>query len=330
MIAEQPRISYLGSGLRRPECVLATRSGDVFCSHKGAGVMRICSDGRQFLLQDETKFGGVPVVPNGIALRQDGTFLIANIADAGGVLELDADGVRPHAVSAGAGALPPVNFVYVDQFDKTWVTVSSKLRPRSRAYRRDVKNGYVGLINADNSFSVVLQGLHYTNEMRPDYENGWLYIAETFGQKITRARLDEKGIHGDPELFVQFGSGAFVDGIELDGAGGLYAACIVSSELYHIDPEGKATLIVGERHDKWVQTVEAALDHELMGREHFDASPTETLPNISSLAFIGEKRDRIVCGNLLGTSLPVLDAPSPGPEPPYWNVTVPEYGRLLF
>ena len=326
-MTSEPHISYLGQALSRPESVLATCSGDVFCSHKGYGVMRICPDGRQLLLQKRTEIGGLPVIPNGIALRRDGSFLIANISDAGGVLELDNDGVRPHPVSAGNEASPPVNFVYVDQLDKTWVTVSSKLRPRSRAYRRDVKNGYVGLINPDNSLSVILHGLHYTNEVRPDYENGWLYIAETFGQKITRVRLDERGVHGEPELFVQFGPGGFVDGIELDGAGGLYAACIVSSELYHIDSDGNASLLIGERNDDWVQTVEAALDQETMERKHFDASPTETLPNISSLAFIGKNRDKIVCGNLLGSSLPVFDAPSAGPQPPYWNVTVPEFGE---
>ncbi|WP_298922438.1 SMP-30/gluconolactonase/LRE family protein [uncultured Roseobacter sp.] len=322
-------ISFLGKRLSRPESVLSTKTGEVFCSHNGHGVMRICPDGRQFLLQEPSSFGGMPVVPNGIALRPDGSFLIANISDAGGVLEMDADGLRPHAVSTGGSTLPPVNFVYVDQLGKTWITVSSKLRPRSRAYRRDVKNGYVGLINADNSFSVVLQGLHYTNEVRPDYEGGWLYIAETFGQKISRVRLDEKGVHGEPELFVQFGPGTFVDGIELDGADGLYAACIVSSELYHIDPEAKPTLIVGERDDAWVECVEAALDNHTMDRAHFDSSPAEVLQNISSLAFVGEKRDRIVCGNLLGDSLPVFDAPISGPKPPYWNVEVPIWGAQV-
>ena len=137
-------ISFRGTQLSRPESVLSTKSGDIFCSHKGHGVMRICPDGRQFLLQEPSSFGGMPVVPNGIALRPVGSFLIANISDAGGVLELDTDGLRPHAVSAGSSPLPPVNFVYVDQLGKIWVTVSSILRPRSRAYRRDVKNGYVG------------------------------------------------------------------------------------------------------------------------------------------------------------------------------------------
>ena len=322
-------ISFRGRRLSRPESVLSTKSGDIFCSHNGHGVMRICPDGRQFLLQGPSQFGGMPVVPNGIALRADGSFLIANISDAGGVLELDADGLRPHLLSVSGPALPPVNFVYVDQLGKTWVTVSSTHRPRSLAYRRDIRDGFLGVITADNTLSVVLEGLHYTNEVRPDYEGGWLYIAETFGQKISRVRLDEKGVHGAPEVFAQLGRGAFVDGIELDGRGGLYVACIVSSELYHIDSTGASRLIVGERDPTWVDEVETALDARRMERAHFDRSPSEVLRNISSLAFIGEDRAQIVCGNLLGDALPVFDAPFRGPEPPHWGVTVPMWGTQV-
>lgn len=322
-------ISTIGHSLARPESVLTTVTGDVFASHKGHGVMRICPDGRQFLLNGPAKFGGTPLIPNGIALRKDGSFLVANISDAGGLYKLDAEGLRLFHDCSGSTVMPPVNFVTVDTLGKTWVSISSSMSPRSLAYRRNVKNGYVGLINENGEFEVVLEGLHYTNEVRPDYENGWLYVAETFGQKITRVRLDENGVYGEPELFVQFPTGAFVDGLELDGAGGLYAACIVSSELYHVDPDGNPTLIVGERHDEWVQIVETALDHETMSREHFDSSPSKALPNISSVAFIGEGREQVVCGNLLGSSLPIVNVPQPGPEPVHWNVNVPDWGEEI-
>ena len=321
-------ISYVGKGLDRPESVLTTQTGDIFVSHKGQGIMRICPDGRQFLLHGETVFGGCPIVPNGIALRNDGSFLVANISDAGGLFVLDAEGLRLHHGCSNMPTLPPVNFVMVDQLDKVWITVSSKLKPRSLAYRRNVQDGYVGLLGADGSFDVLIDDLHYTNEIRPDYEHGWLYIAETFGQKISRIKLDETGVHGKPELFSKLPRGAFVDGIELDGAGGLYAACIVSSELYHIDPDGSTSLLIGERDKDWIDEVENALDNGTMERKHFDTTPANFLPNISSVGFLGELRDKIVCGNLLGQSLPVIKAPRPGPEPSHWKVIVPEWGEL--
>jgi len=107
-------VGLMGSGLNRPESVITTKSGDIFVSHNGHGVMRIAPDGTQYLLHGPADFGGMPLVPNGIALRHDGSFLIANIADAGGVMELDADGLRPHPVCSGGTVLPPVNFVHVD------------------------------------------------------------------------------------------------------------------------------------------------------------------------------------------------------------------------
>ena len=132
--------TVIGRDLERPESVLATVSGDVFCSGGAHGVVRICPDGRQFRLAPHTAVGGMPVLANGIALRHDGSFLVANIADAGGLLELDPDGLRLfHPLSDGATS-PPVNFVTIDAMGRTWVTVSSTFSPRSLAYRPDVKN----------------------------------------------------------------------------------------------------------------------------------------------------------------------------------------------
>ena len=79
-------IGFVGQGLARPECVLATRRGDLFVSDKRGGVMHIAPDGTQRLI------GGGSLVPNGIALLRDGSFAIANLSDDGGVWRLHRDG----------------------------------------------------------------------------------------------------------------------------------------------------------------------------------------------------------------------------------------------
>lgn len=323
----QPAVAtVIGRDLKRPESVLATASGDVFCSGGAHGVVRICPDGRQFRLAPQTEIGGMPVLANGIALRSDGSFLVANIADGGGLLELDPDGFRLfHPVSDGS-ASPPVNFVTIDEIGRVWVTVSSTFTPRSLAYRPDIANGYVALIE-NGKMRVVLEGLAYTNEVRADYAGGWLYIAETMGQRISRVRLDEKGVHGQPELFARMPRGAFVDGLEIDAEGGVLAACIISSELLRIDPEGEITVVAGERVDGWVDEVEAAFQRGALDRPHLDTSPTKVLRNISSVAFAGARLDRLICGNLLSDHLPVLAAPVPGRAPVHWQVDVPLWGE---
>lgn len=319
-------VHTIGHGLRRPESVLAHESGNLFVSHGGCGVMRIHPDGAQTLLSGPTELDGVPIQPNGIAMRPDGSFLVANIADTGGLLELDADGVRLfHSCAIGGDAAPPVNYVCLDPLGRVWITVSSSFSPRSRAYRRDVANGYVGILEPAG-LRIVLQGLHYTNEIAQDWQNGWLYIAETFGQKITRVRLDETGPVGEPALFCQMPRGAFVDGIELTAEGGLVAACIVSNELFHIDPDGHRDLILGERVGRWVDEVEAALDAGEMGRPHFDTAPTRHLRNIASTTFTGPDRTRIVCGNLLAECLPVIDTEIVGAQPLHWSADLPDWG----
>jgi sugar lactone lactonase YvrE len=321
----QTLISYIGRDLRRAECVLATASGDIFCSGFDRGVIRIRPDGRQFHLAPQTLVGGSPTLANGIALRADGSFLVANIAEGGGLLELDADGYRLFHDCARGGVSPPVNFVMIDALGKVWITVSSTFSPRSRAYNTQTANGYIAMIE-NGQMRVVLDGLAYTNEIRADYDSGWLYIAETMAQRIARIRLDEHGVHGAPEVFAQMPRGAFVDGIDVDASGHVLAACIVSSELIRIDPDGGQTLVIGERNAPWVDSVQSIFEAGAMNRPQLDSSPTTRLRNISSLAYLGPGLDRIVCGNLLDDKLPVVSAPAPGRQPPHWTTDVPIWG----
>ena len=59
-------ISFVGDGLQRPECVLTTKTGEVFASDARGGVSIIYPDGSNKFL----KAKGVPedLLPNGIAL----------------------------------------------------------------------------------------------------------------------------------------------------------------------------------------------------------------------------------------------------------------------
>lgn len=320
------QLTKIGRDLDRPECVLCTGDGDYFVSHRGHGVARICADGTQFLLASDTRFKGLPLLPNGIALRKDGSFLLANIADTGGIFELDVEGVRPLITEIEGKEAPPINFVTVDETGRTWFSVSSTFSPRHKAYRRNVRNGFVGVV-ANGKARIVLEGLHYTNEIHPDLENNWLYVSETFGQFISRFRILQDNSLGEREVFAQFPAGAFVDGMALDAEGGVWAACIVSNELFHVPADGSPSVYVGERNADWVSEVEHALDTGTMGRSHFDQAPTVSLRNIASVAFHGPNLDHLVCGNLLGDALVSMKAPVKGKKPVHWDIRVPIWGK---
>ena len=85
-----PSFEALGHGLHRPECVLGTPAGDVFVPDWRGGVAVVRADGRQHAWLA----GNSPVElrPNGIAVTADGSFLLANLGDAGGIWRLDRTG----------------------------------------------------------------------------------------------------------------------------------------------------------------------------------------------------------------------------------------------
>ena len=85
-------LRFIGSGLNRPECVLATARGDLYAADWRGGVARIAPDGSHELYAGGFP-GGRPLRPNGIALRRNGSFLLADLGETqGGVFELFRDG----------------------------------------------------------------------------------------------------------------------------------------------------------------------------------------------------------------------------------------------
>ena len=312
-------IAHIGRDLDRPECVIATSDGSFYVSHRGRGATRIAPDGTQTILADVTVHNGLSIIPNGIALRPDGTLLLANISDAGGILELDPDGCRPVMAEIEGRQAPPVNFVTLDDMGRLWFSVSSRKSPRHLAYRRDVADGFIGVVDK-GQVRIVADGLAYTNEIRPDLDNGWLYVSETFGFRISRFPISRDLTLGPRETFATMPKGAFVDGIALDAEGGLIAVCIVSNEVFRCTPDGELLPLLSERVVEWTEDVETALDKGQMGRHHFDEAPTRTLRNVASAAFHSKDLRRVVLGSLLGSHLIDFPAPVAGREPVHWHV----------
>src|SRR5437762_14376633 len=82
---ELSQLTYTGHDLVRPESVLAQPNGTLWTSDGRGGVTRIDPDGTQQFI------GGLGGEPNGLALTDDGSILVANIA-VGSVQKLHATG----------------------------------------------------------------------------------------------------------------------------------------------------------------------------------------------------------------------------------------------
>ncbi len=312
-------LRFIGSGLNRPECVLATARGDLYAADWRGGVAQISPDGSHVLHAGKLP-GGRPLRPNGIALRRTGSFLLADLGETqGGVFELFRDGrVQPFLLEVEGVALPPTNFVGEDARGRVWITVSTRKAPRSLDYRPDCAGGFIVLADAKGA-RIVADGLGYTNEAIVSPDGVWLYVNETFGRRLSRFTIRPDGSLGAREVVTAFGKGTFPDGLTFDAEGHVWITSIVSNRVIRVAPNGAQQLVLEDADPAHVEECESAYLSGTMGRPHLDRITGRVLKNVSSLAFGGADLRTAYLGCLLGDSIAVFDAPVAGHPPAHWR-----------
>jgi sugar lactone lactonase YvrE len=312
-------LRFVGSGLVRPECVLANAAGDLFSADWRGGVAHLRPGGSQALYAGPGP-DGLALKPNGIALLRDGSFLLAHLGnDDGGVFRLQRDGqVTPWLQQVDGVDLPPTNFVVEDASGRFWVTVSTRLKPRALGYRRSCHDGFIVRVDARGA-AIVADGLGYTNEVALHPSGHWLYVNETFSRRLSRFALREDGSLGAKEVITEFGPGTFPDGLAFDEEGHAWIVSIVSNRLIRVAPDGAPVTWLEEADADHLAWVEAAFEAGTMGRPHLDGAPSRSLRNISSIAFADTDRRTAVLGCLLGDRLAWLRLPVAGVAPTHWG-----------
>lgn len=301
----------VGTGLQRPECVLATKSGHVFVSDKRGGVLQIRPDGSQHLTCESN------LLPNGIALLQDGSFLVANLGPDGGVWKIDAEGnLAPWLTEADGQPLGRVNFVTVDAQNRIWICISAA--DGGDNYPVDTATGRI-VMDDGTGARVVATGLHYTNECRVSADGGSLYVNETFGRRLSRFKILPSGQLGPREVIAVLGQGDFPDGLALDAEGGAWIACVGSNRLYRVAADGEATAVIDDSIEETVQQLEAAFNSNTLTRPMLSAARGHTLFNISSVAFGGPDLKTVYLGSLGGTSLVAYKSTIAGLPLAHWE-----------
>ena len=318
-------LKWLGTGLKRPECVLANSAGELYTADWRGGVAHLRRDGSQ-ALYTAPRPGGGELRPNGIALLADGSFLLAQLgAEDGGVYRLWRDGrAEPWLLEVDGLALPPTNFVLPDGAGRTWVTVSTRRTPRALGYRREGGDGFIVLVETGaggeaRGARIVADGLGYTNEVALPPGGQWLYVNETFARRLSRFSLRADGSLGAKEVVADFGPGTFPDGLAFDEEGHAWVVSIVSNRVIRIAPDGKRTVWIEDADPAHLAWVEAAYEAGAMDRPHLDRIESRVLRNLSSIAFTGADRRTAVFGCLLGESLATLQIPVAGVKPPHWD-----------
>ncbi len=306
------RLSFTAEALQRPECVLATRRGDLYLSDRRGGVMHLAPDGAQRLI------GGSTLIPNGIALLRDGSFAIANLSDEGGVWRLHRDGrTAPEVLEIAGRRLGSVNFVRTDSRDRLWICIST-IRKGDDQFRTDIADGFIALRD-ETGIRVLATDLCWTNECWPDEANGVLYVNETYGRRLTRFDMAEDGTLSNRTTIASFGPGDYPDGLALDEAGGIWVVSVASNRLFHIAPDSKPRVVIEDSDPDRLAVLEAALQARRLTRPMMHDTRGRILSNISSIAFAGAERRVAHLGSLGGDRLATLDMAVPGAKPVHWD-----------
>jgi sugar lactone lactonase YvrE len=314
-------ISFIGQGLSRPECVLATRRGDLYTADWRGGVAHLRPDGTQALYAGTTNDLPEGARPNGIALDRDGTFLFANLgSEVGGLWRIDRQGqIRPVLTEVDGTSIPPSNFILRDREERLWLTVSTRLKPRSLDYRRSAKTGFIVLIDKRGA-RIVADGLGFTNECLVDPTGRWLYVNETYARRMARFPLAAGGDLGAKEIVCEFGHGQYPDGMAFDTDGRLWVTSVISNQLIRVDPAtGAMDVMLDDSDADHVAWVEEAYRADALDRPHMDTMRSKRLRNISSIAFGGPDLRTGYLGCLLGDAIAVTRLPAAGVPPVHWD-----------
>jgi sugar lactone lactonase YvrE len=313
-------ITAIGWGLHRPECVLPAPNGDVYAPDWRGGVAVVRADGSvQSWLARGLNFA---LRPNGIAFLPDGRFLIANLGDEGGVWVMDTTGrIEPFLTEIQGRSLPPVNFVYVDEAERIWITVSTCHVPRQAAWRPQVHDGFLALVDRKGA-RIVADGLHYTNEARTDPSGKYVYVIETFGRRLIRYPIGREAL-GAAEPILQLEHGYWPDGFAFDQEGGIWITSLISNSILRLTKKGERQLMIAECDPAFVEVVENAYAQNRMDRTHLGPIERTRFQHLTSIGFGGAGCRTGYLGSLHADCLYQFASPVAGVPQPYWSFPLP-------
>lgn len=207
--------------LNHPEGIAFDKNGDIWCGGERGEIFRISGDGAT-IEQVATTDGfilGLTFDKNGYLYACDLKHAaVFKINPSNGEIELFSNG-------DGAGrkmAIP--NAVVIDEANEfIYVTDSHDSKVAGPGiWRFHLETGQGGMWYDHD--------LTFANGITLDSEQSCLYVAETFGRKISRIPIDATGAPGTKETVVEVE--ALPDGLALGEDGMLYISCYEPSLIY--------------------------------------------------------------------------------------------------
>ncbi len=333
---DRAAIRYIGTDLQRPECILAERDGTLWSADARGGVMRIAPDGTQRFIGQRTdnRFASAQVerpedfeakftqgtLPNGLAFAANGDLLVSNFGT--DRLERMTREGETHVLYERIDglAIGKVNFVLRDSRDRIWLTVSTRVNPWTAAAASRVRDGYLAVVD-DKGLRVVADGFYFTNEVRLDAKEEWIYVVETTGPCITRLRLRESdaGVTlTDRELFGPSHLGGYPDGIAFDAHGNLWCTLVMTDQLIALTPQGDKRLLLDDGNPEASANLMARFLAGTVRPEDMQRAHGTIAPWMASVTFGGPDLRTVYLGSLLGTRIPFFRSPVAGLPMVHW------------
>ena len=322
-------IQFIGEDLQRPECILAERDGTLWSADARGGVVRIAPDGSQQLIVSAEQAGfsdaaGEEVrftegtLPNGLAFAENGDLLIANFGtDLLEQMSRSGETVTLHDNIDGK-PMGKVNFVLRDSKNRIWITISTRAVNWMRSFTPDVDDGYVALVD-QGTIRIVADGFTFTNEIRLDAKEEFLYVVETTGKRILRLRVQDDGELTGREVFGPSNLGkGFPDGIAFDAFGNFWGTLIMSDQLFALTPEGECRILFEDGDDEATDALEKAFHARQITPELMLAASGKVAPWMASVTFGGADLKTVYLGSLRGNRIPYFRSPVAGLPMVHW------------
>ncbi len=324
-------IHYIGQGLQRPECILAEPDGTLWSADARGGVVKILPDGSQEIVtqsfdesfarvDDDARRFTEGTLPNGLAFAENGDILISNFGT--DVLEvMTRDGqTRLLYDSIDGEPIGKVNFVLRDRKNRIWLTISTRITNWMTAISPEIADGYVALAD-QRGLRIVADGFRFTNEIRLDAKEEYLYIAETCGQCISRMRVQPDGSLTDREIYgpSKLGKYGFPDGIAFDAHGNLWGTLVMVDQVFAITPDGDFHVILDDTNEKAALALEEAFVNNRVTPDDMLTAGGTIAPWFASVTFGGADLKTAYIGSLRGTRIPYFRSPVAGLPMVHWK-----------
>jgi gluconolactonase len=322
-------IKYIGEGLQRPECILAERDGTLWSADARGGVVRVAPDGTQRIITQSHQRGFAAAaseadrwtkgtLPNGLAFARNGDILISNFGtDCLEVMTRTGE-TRVLYDSVDGERIGKVNFVLRDSKDRIWITISTMIPNWMEAVSPSIVDGRILLVD-QKGIRCVAEGFHFTNEIRLDATEEWLYIAETCGRRVSRMRVGPDGSLSRREVFGPADTGGFIDGITFDAHGNLWGTHVMQDRIFAITPEGDLRILLDDGNAAASAALLAGFARGAATAELMLAAGGTIAPWTASVTFGGPDLRTAYIGSLRGTRIPYFRSPVAGLPMVHWH-----------